>query len=575
MNNQPTTTPPSQRHKSGKSRRPSVARMAAAILVATPVALTPWSAAQNAHAATKDPTVKKSVASVLAARKKPTPRTGAQKPLPALTKAQYLAQKPAWSSKTCSTAARVAADTGNSPYPIECARISTPLDWQDFSKGSINLNITRLKHSGKARSARPLFVNPGGPGSPAGEFVSAIADSKESLRTTHDIIGVDPRGTGLSSPVECPLPDFTPKDQRDTSKAVRERMWQSYKQWTQSCTSKHPKVLPHITTANTVADMDLVRQVLGFKTIDFFGTSGGSWMGAWMAKLYPHSTGRVLTDANAKFTGDWRSSFALMPQGFQRRWDKQALPWIARHNKDFGLGTTASEVRNNYEKIRSEVAKGRVRDLTPASFDATLMQMLYSDESLSSIGATLKQLNVSLRGSKGTVKMPSGQTFEPEDNESLLSTQTVRTAIVCNDTNFDRRRESLEKEYLNAQKKYPLQGSMLSVIAAPCAYWPWAPKKVPTINGSGSANILMIQGEVDPATPVEGARAAHAAHSATRMITIDNDGNHGAFTSAPDNKCVNNIALAWLQRGIWPRQDVTCKGAPLPMENKIFEVATP
>lgn len=456
---------------------------------------------------------------------------------------------------------------------LECARFRTPLDWNDLSKGSIVLNVTRVKSTAaKGTKARGLFVNPGGPGGAAGTFVPIVTAVKPALRTTHDIVGVDPRGTGLSTPLPC-NPPAAQADQRITTKTVRDATWRGYKAWVQSCTAKQGAILPYITTANTVKDHDLVRRVMGYPKLDFYGLSGGSWMGAWYAQLHPAATGRLVLDANTQFTADWRTSFSHMPKGFQRRWDAQVLPWLARHNSEYGLGTTTKAVRASYERIRAEAGKKRIRDVTPSTLDATMMLLIYDDALLPILGGILGEVNTALKAGRGTVDLPVPPGLMPELDDEMLATVTVRTAIICNDTRFDRRRESLEAEFLRAQKAYPLQGANLGVITGPCAYWPYTPQNVPTIDGKGVPTMLMVQTELDPATPIEGARLAHRRHAATRMITVDDSGDHGGVLASEPGSCVDEPVLAFLQKGTLPARDLTCAGTPMPNDTRTYPVS--
>ncbi|MDO5697324.1 MAG: alpha/beta fold hydrolase [Dermatophilus congolensis] len=502
--------------------------------------------------------------------------SGGAKPLPRWRWAQYMAQKPTWSARNCSPNATATAEqvTEGKSLGLECARFRTPLDWNDLSKGSIVLNVSRIKSTAKkGTTARGLFLNPGGPGGAAGGLVPVVAVVKPAFRSTHDIVGVDPRGTGLSTPLPCTMPGGQAVDQRVTTKAVRDATWRGYKAWVKSCTDKQGAILPYITTENTVKDHDLVRRVMGYNKLDFFGLSGGSWMGSWYAQLHPATAGRIVIDANTQFTSDWRTSFSHMPKGFQRRWDSQVIPWLARHNADYKLGTTTKAVRASYERIRAEAGKKRIRDITPATLDSTVMLMIYDDAMLPMLGGILGDVNAALKSSKGVVDMPMPPGMMPELDTETLAMITVRTAIICNDTNFDRSRESLEAEYLRAQKAYPLQGANLGVITGPCAYWPYKPKNVPKIDGKGVPTMLMVQTELDPATPIEGARLAHAAHSATRMITVDDKGDHGGVLSSAAGSCVDKAVSTFLAKGTLPARDLTCKGTPLPNDTKVFPVA--
>ena len=53
-------------------------------------------------------------------------------------------------------------------------------------------------------ATRSLFVNPGGPGGSAIDFADVLVSRFSSdLRDRFDVVGVDPRGVGLSTPLTC------------------------------------------------------------------------------------------------------------------------------------------------------------------------------------------------------------------------------------------------------------------------------------------------------------------------------------------------------------------------------------
>lgn len=131
---------------------------------------------------------------------KPTGKPTPKKPTPAFTLAQYRAQKPAWSPKNCTAPTRALAAQVRGQATVECATVKTPLSWANLSLGSMDLHISRVPAT--ERRARTLFVNPGGPGMPAGPMSLSVAIVKPALHRSHTVVGVDPRGTGGSTP--CP-----------------------------------------------------------------------------------------------------------------------------------------------------------------------------------------------------------------------------------------------------------------------------------------------------------------------------------------------------------------------------------
>lgn len=559
----------------------STRRVVTGAALALPLALSP--AALAIAPVSAAPT--RSVTAAPAGDPVPTPTT---KRTP-LRWSQYVAQKPTWSAKLCTP--DIAAGLKDIPKKqrpvIECARIRTPLDWGDLSKGSMVLQLTRtvrpkaVRRAVRAPRARGLFVNPGGPGGPAGLLVAPVALTKPMLRTTHDIVAVDPRGTGGSTPLPCrpymdPIPDL-----RVTTRAARAKVQAAYRTFAQTCVAEHRSVLRHITTANTVHDHDLARRVLGYPQADWFGISGGSWMGAYYARLHPRTVGRVVVDANTDFSSDWRTSFHDFPMGFQRRYDRQFLPWAARHHREYKLGTTAAAVRASVERVRAAAGAGKVPGLTPNTLDLVVFQLLYADETLPALATQIGKTATALRtGRRPTAfRMPEGMNPVPGGSVAApavpkMALVTVRQSIICNDGPFTRTPASFEKEILDLGRRFPNFGYISGMIVAPCAYWKVPVDKKVQIAGVPMPRMLMLQNQLDPATPIEGAKRAHAAVRNTRMITVKGAGAHGAFLAAPPTSCVAKHTMAYLQQGVFPTRDLECTGTPLPGDTKVYEYTT-
>jgi len=52
--------------------------------------------------------------------------------------------------------------------------------------------------------------------------------------------------------------------------------------------------LAHLNTPNVARDMDLIRNLTGFVTIDYFGNDYGAIIGAAYAALFPNHVGRFV-----------------------------------------------------------------------------------------------------------------------------------------------------------------------------------------------------------------------------------------------------------------------------------------
>ena len=103
-----------------------------------------------------------------------------------------------------------------------------------------------------------------------------------------------------------------------------------------------------------------------------------------------------------------------------------------------------------------------------------------------------------------------------------------------------------------------------SLNQSPCNYWDRPATSLPTPTGRGVPPVLMVQSQRDPATPVEGARRAHARFAGSRMLTVTNEGDHGVYVGA-GNRCVDRQVDAFFLTGALPAaRDTTCPGTGIP-----------
>jgi pimeloyl-ACP methyl ester carboxylesterase len=60
--------------------------------------------------------------------------------------------------------------------------------------------------------------------------------------------------------------------------------------------SEDPEYLAHLNAPNVARDLDLIRSLTGFETIDYFGLDYGTVIGVTYAALFPSRVGHMLLD---------------------------------------------------------------------------------------------------------------------------------------------------------------------------------------------------------------------------------------------------------------------------------------
>lgn len=178
----------------------------------------------------------------------------------------------------------------------ECATLTVPLDHDDPSAGTIDLEVTRLRAEEPDRRIGVLFFNPGGPGAP-GVPLWQGAFSNDLLRR-FDVVSWNTRGVSAGNEIVCvqdpaffrdldPTPD-TPKE----TQAIEQRT----AEFVDGCLSGSAHMLPHVSTVSTAKDMDLIREALGEEQISYLGLSYGSALGSVYATLFPTRVRAMVLD---------------------------------------------------------------------------------------------------------------------------------------------------------------------------------------------------------------------------------------------------------------------------------------
>ena len=172
-----------------------------------------------------------------------------------------------------------------------------PIDYADPSQGTTAIALAKRAATGQKRGT--LFVNPGGPGRSGILFLEYFPEVP-ALNAIYDIVGFDPRGVEQSDPLGCldtagedalvaaNLDPRHPEDLQQSIVLLREEG--------EACLRTNPRLARHVTTVETAKDLDVLRAVVGDDSLNYFGASYGTYLGATYATLFPERVGRLVLD---------------------------------------------------------------------------------------------------------------------------------------------------------------------------------------------------------------------------------------------------------------------------------------
>ncbi len=204
---------------------------------------------------------------------------------------------------------------------VEVGHLEVPIDYSEPSLGTIDLYVARHL-ADPAQRIGSLLVNPGGPGFGGSDYAIYADQIYSQVLLDHfDIIGWDPRGTGLSEPaIDCvddydlyfANTDITPDDD-----AERQELIDLAQEFTDECVGKNADLLPYVGTNNSARDMNAIREALGEEKISYFGFSYGSELGATWATLFPETVRAAVLDGAADPDADFVESGIQQATGFE------------------------------------------------------------------------------------------------------------------------------------------------------------------------------------------------------------------------------------------------------------------
>lgn len=400
-------------------------------------------------------------------------------------------------------AAAPSAQTAPLPKaPHECARavarcdgtLAVPLDWSDPSSERIEIAFAWIPAAKRATGT--ILANPGGP-LPALPALPRIQQALGPVLDHQDLLVVDPRALGKSSPLLCPGLNLT---EPDTIAA---------------CATRLGSRIRFFTADQAAHDMDAVRRTLGAGPVTFYGNSYGTAYAQAYAARHPEGLAAMFLDSTMVTSADgyalWpmRSRSDLLDHVCDRSRACRALPGDARR-------THARLVARLREHPDPEVPLLALRSVERVS------EPVFGREMNSAAASYLAGDPEPLRRLARVLAGAPSQQIEGAEWAGYL-------AYRCGDGSFpfDRgadpaeRLDQLERYYLRERPLAPYIPDDLGLDVRKslefCVNWP-TPRHSPVLPPDANlpdVPVMVIGGDFDTHTPAEVKRAMRVFPGAT------------------------------------------------------------
>ena len=444
---------------------------------------------------------------------------------------------------------------------LECASVAAPLDYAAPDGTALTLALKMRRATAEPRLGT-LFINPGGPGGSGQDLVSYF---RSAGLEQYDILGWDPRGTGKSTPVQCfqgrDVDALTEIDMSPDDNAEKQALIVMSRSFGQSCLEKSGELLRHISTEETVRDLELLRQLVKDPKLTYLGYSYGTRIGATYAEMFGDRVGKLVLDSAVNITED-RS--IIQAQGFDLALTNFAT-WCVAQKCSLGSDTDAvlASVTDLFDRADVQPIPTELIDLangdqpqrkvTQSEAVLGVIVALYGGErSFAPLAKTLEQAR---KGDGGGLQLLADSYNGRQANGQYDEQLFAFPAVSCLDRP-DSGLAGAEQDWEQAQVKAPIFGKYFGPDVQ-CPVWPVPPVAgAEKITAPAAPPIVVIGSTGDSATPYEYAVSMAEQLESGVLVTFDGLGH---ATYGGNSACIDDLVVRYFVDGVVPADQTVCK----------------
>lgn len=439
---------------------------------------------------------------------------------------------------------------GNLPVEIDCGTLTVPLDRANLQGGKTRLPVTILRsQSGVDRGRRPalepVVVIAGQPGNSA--TLNVLDWLENPLLRYRDIILIDLRGTGKSEPsLNCTEIDKA-ADANDT--AALQACYQRLK-------SKEID-LGQFASAQSAADLNDLRQALGYERWNVLGISYGTRVALTLLRDYPQSVRSVVLDSvyplEVNILEEQAVNGAQAIQDFFNGCHQDAQCQYGYPDLEEVFGDLIASLEDNPRQVAvADPRTGEVFEvsLTGERMAGLILEALNTPETLARIPYVIYETQygndhaiagLMFPGSSRQGEALAGQ--EERETGRAFSEGAFYSVLCAEEVGFNRRATA---EAAVRQSSLPLARYLFGPVEAMfarCQIWNVPPaKELETLAVSSPIPALILAGEYDPLSPTRWAEQAAQGLPNSRVLVFPGSG-HTAFDLGT---CPQNIVAEFI-----------------------------
>lgn len=400
----------------------------------------------------------------------------------------------------------------------------------------------------------PVFIFVGGPGASAITRERAYAESW--MRQERDIVLVSQRGTQKSNPLDCTAPGSDDNIQTYLDSGFQPELYRE-------CLEELAKIadLTLYSTFIAAADLNEIRQVLGYDRINVTGGSYGSRAALIYMRQYPETVRAAMLNGLAPIS--FRNPLYHSPSA------QEALDLLLDEcAEDPDCSTNFPDLRNKFAKImeRLEQEPAEVKVSHPVTQDEVLVKL-----SRDAFAEALRVMMYSMRRNR-RVPMLLNRAFQGDytpfaqlaiESNRALRSQLVFGMLLCVTCAEDVARID-PAEIPDVIGDSFMRDLRVRQQMAICDFWPKS-KLPPDFADNVSVNVpvLLLSGTQDPVTPPSfGAETASHLPNSLHIIA---PGAHGV-----GGICITRIQQQFLDTGTIVELDTECVENLKPQRFEIY-----